>query len=69
MGVSNENEFIEHFKKYGKLKNLSRSVLVELVDEILVHEDKKITIRFKFQNPYKEAMEYIEMNKDVIKTA
>ena len=69
VGISDENEFIEHFKKYGNLKSLSRSVLVELVDEILVHEDKKITIRFKFQNPYKEAMEYIEMNKDVIKTA
>ena len=37
--------------------------------KIIIKQDKKITIRFKFQNPYKEAMEYIEMNKDVIKTA
>ena len=68
-GVNGENEFIAHFKKYGKLKSLTRGILTELVEEILVHEDKKITIVFKFQNPYKEAMEYIEMNKDVIKTA
>ena len=68
-GVNGENEFIAHFKKYGKLKSLTRGILTELVEEILVHEDKKITIVFKFQNPYKEAMEYIEMNKDTIKTA
>ena len=68
-GVTDENEFISHFKKYGKLKSLTRPILIELVDEILIHEDKKITIVFKFQNPYKEAMEYIEMNKETIKSA
>ena len=44
-------------------------MVVELVDEILVHEDTSLTVKFKFENPYKEAMEYIEMNKDIIKTA
>lgn len=68
-GVNEENEFIAHFKKYGTLKKLTRDVLMELVEEILVHKDKRITIVFKFQDPYKEAMEYIEMNKDIIKTA
>lgn len=68
-GVNEENEFIAHFKKYGKLKSLTRAVLTELVEEILVHENKKVTIVFKFEDPYKEAMEYIEMNKDIIKTA
>lgn len=68
-GVNDENEFIAHFKKYGKIKSLTRAILTELVEEILVHEDKKITIVFKFQDPYKEAMEYIEMNKDIVKTA
>ncbi|MGN1058950.1 MAG: recombinase family protein, partial [Clostridia bacterium] len=68
-GVNDENEFIAHFKKYGKIKSLTRAILTELVEEILVHEDKKITIVFKFQDPYKEAMDYIEMNKDIVKTA
>lgn len=68
-GVNDENEFIAHFKKYGKIKSLTRAILTELVEEILVHEDKKITIVFKFQDPYKKAMDYIEMNKDIVKTA
>ena len=42
---------------------------MELIEEILVHEDKSITVKFKFENPYKEAMDYIEMNKEIIKTA
>ncbi len=68
-GVNEENEFIAHFKKYGKLKSLTRNILIELVEEILVHNNKEITIKFKFENPYKEAMEYIKMNKSIIKTA
>ena len=68
-GVNGDNEFIAHFKKYGKIKHLTRGLIVELLEEILVHEDKSITVKFKFENPYKEAMEYIEMNKEIIKTA
>ena len=44
-------------------------MIVELVDEILVHEDASLTVKFKFEDPYKEAEEYIEMNKEIIKTA
>lgn len=68
-GVNGENEFIAHFKKHGKIKCLTRNLLIELIDEILVHEDKSITVKFKFEDPYKEAMEYIEMNKKIIESA
>lgn len=68
-GISGENEFIAHFKKHGKIKCLTRPLLIELVDEILIHEGGGITVKFKFDDAYKEAMEYIEMNKDAIKTA
>ena len=68
-GVSEENEFIGHFKKYGKIKKLTRGLLLELIDVILVHEGGDITVKFKFDDAYKDALEYIEMNKDVIKTA
>lgn len=68
-GVNEENEFIAHFKAYGKIKSLTRNLLIELVDEILVHEGGEITIKFKFEDAYKDAMEYIEINKEVIKPA
>ena len=33
---------------------------------IYVYEDKKIKIAFKYQNPFKEAMEYIENNQNLL---
>lgn len=68
-GVNDENEFIAHFKSCGKIKFLTRNLLVELVDEILIHEGGGITVKFKFDDAYKEVAEYIKMNKEVIKTA
>ena len=48
-GVTQENDFITHFKQYGKIEKLTRPILTELVDTILVHEDDNITINFKFK--------------------
>ena len=50
-------------------KKLTISQLLELVDEILIHEGGDITVKFKFNDAYKEVTEYIEMNKEIIKTA
>ena len=68
-GVNQENEFIAHFKKYGQIKALTRPMLVELVDEILVHEGGSITIRFKFADAYENVRQYVEMNRDIAETA
>ena len=68
-GVNAENDFISNFKKHGQIKSLTRKLLLELIDEILVHEGGSITIKFKFDDAYKEALEYIEINKEIIKTA
>lgn len=62
---TNKNDFIIAFKKYGNIKELTRPMLVELVDEILVHEGGKIEVNFKYQDSYKQALEYIEMNKEI----
>ena len=37
-----------------------------LLDEILVHEGQRITVRFKFEDAYARVLEYIEMNKETI---
>lgn len=68
-GIDGENEFISHFKKYGNFEKLTRSMLVELVDEIRVHEGNKIEIDLKFKDAYKQVIEYIELNKEIAKTA
>lgn len=55
-----ENDFIAHFKQYGKIKKLTRPILTELVDSILVHTDGNITINFKFKDAYEQIVDYIE---------
>lgn len=64
-GISEENEFLAHFKKYGNIDRLTRPLLTELVEEILVREGGDIEVVFKFKDAYAEAAEYIEMNKQL----
>ena len=68
-GLFEDNEFITHFTKYGTVEKLSRPMLMELVDKIYIHEDNKITIKFKFEDAYEEALEFINLNYEAIMTA
>ena len=42
------NDFIEHFKKHGNIKSLTRPILTELIDRIVVHMDGTLDITFNF---------------------
>ncbi len=67
-GIDEQNEFIAAFKKYGRITKLTRPILVELVDEILVHEGNRVEVCFKYQDSYAEALQYIQMNGEQITT-
>lgn len=58
-----QNDFLSHFAKHGKIEKLTRPILTELVDSILVHSDGNITINFKFTDAYEQIAEYIEQTK------
>lgn len=65
-GITEENEFVAHFKKYGNIESLTRPLLTELVEEIFVHEGGDIEVVFKFRDAYMQVVEYIELNKHLI---
>lgn len=65
-GITEENEFVARFKKYGNIESLTRPLLTELVQEIFVHEGGDIEVVFKFQDAYAKVVEYIELNKQLI---
>ena len=44
--------WIEKFVKYGKLEEVTREIVTELIDRIIVNRDKSIDIVFKYQSPY-----------------
>lgn len=66
-GVDGGNEFVATFKKYGGLKELSRDILCELVENIYIREGGAVEIHLKCKDAYLAAAEYIERHKNVTK--
>lgn len=46
------DEWVEAFKDYINIKELTREVVMELINKIEVNEDGSINIYYRFQNPY-----------------
>lgn len=59
------NGFVEHFIKFKNIDKLTRPMLIELVDKILVHEGGNITIKIKHADAFETMLDYIESPKEV----
>ncbi len=59
----NSNEWIEKFREQKGINELSRDIMMELIDCIYVKENGDIKIKFKFEDEFKRCLEYIENNK------
>lgn len=62
-GICGNNEFIETFRKYRGLKELSRDVVVELIENIFIHEDGTIEIRLKCKDEFEKVNQYLSQSK------
>jgi len=61
--LSNNGEqhfWIEQFKEYHNITELTRKIVVSLIDEILVYEGNRIGIRFKYQYNYESAVNFVQ---------
>ena len=61
--IGEDAPYLKTFLKYQNIKDLTRGLLVELIDTIYIHENNEITIKFKFDKQYKRIMEFIEINQ------
>ena len=61
-----QSEWIERFRKQKGITELSRDIMLELIDCIYVKENGDITIKFKFEDELKRYLEYIEYNKSAV---
>jgi len=57
-----ENRFLVAFQKFENIEKLEREVLIELVDQIRIHEGGNISVKFKFADELKRVMEYVGAN-------
>lgn len=60
------NKWIEKFKEQKGITELSRGIMMELIDCIYVQENGNITIRFKFEDEFNRCQDYIENNRNVL---
>ena len=60
-----KNGFVEHFMNYRNIDSLTRPMLVELIDKILVHEGGKITIKVKYADAFEAMLDCLEQQKEI----
>lgn len=58
-GLPLEGEWLSTFQKYQTFTELDRVMLAELVETIEIHENKSITIRFKFADQIERVQQYL----------
>lgn len=52
-----DDEFVEFFSRYGNIKVLDRSVVMQLVDRIVIQDAEHIEIYFKFSDTYEKNLD------------
>jgi site-specific DNA recombinase len=56
----NEITWLDKMLKYGHLKELTREITSELIDNIYISADKQVRIDFRYQDEYDRLARYIE---------
>ena len=64
--LKKDDYWIEHFRRNKKVKVLSKDVIEELIDIIYVHSDGNVTVNFKYQDEYEQALKFL--NREGVKT-
>jgi len=62
--VDVENPFLVTFRKHENIDALTREVLIELVDQVKIHEGGDIVVSFKYKDDMRHVWEYIEVNTE-----
>jgi hypothetical protein len=63
-GVTTEEKVFKEFLQYKNIQKLERNILVELVDIIYIHENKEVTVKFRYEDELARISEYVEINRE-----
>ena len=58
--IRKNNSWVDHFKRNRRIKKLTKEIVNELIEDILVHEDGVIDVIFKYQDEYENMVCYLE---------
>jgi len=62
-----QSDWLERFRQHRNIESLSRPIVTELIDVIYIHEGRKITICFKFQDEFRKIAEFMEQEAEAVK--
>ncbi|MBR0350842.1 MAG: recombinase family protein [Clostridia bacterium] len=60
-----DDNWVNKFIKYKDITELSRDVVDSLIDEIYVYEDKRIKIKFRYEDEFRKTIEYLQKVKKI----
>jgi hypothetical protein len=63
-GVTTDEKVFKEFLQYKNIQKLERNILVELVDIIYIHENKEVTVKFRYEDELARISEYVEINRE-----
>ena len=61
-----QGDLISTFYNKGKFEDLSRDMLFDFIDHIIIYEDNKVEIIFKYNDIYLNLLDYVKNNKEFI---
>ena len=64
-----EKNWVTLFRQYENITELSRRVLMSLVDKIFIYENRAIEIVFRYKDEFEKAMEYVLACQDILKAS
>lgn len=65
--TANNKEWIDKFMKNRNITSLSKKVIDELIEDIYIYENGNIDIKFKYNDVYNEAIDFVKKhNCDII---
>lgn len=58
--LKKDDYWIDHYKRNKKIKTLTRSVVVDLIEKIIVFNDGKVEVIFKYHDEYEQLLAFLE---------
>jgi len=62
-GVTSQNPYFEIFRKHRTITELTREIVVDLIEVIHIHEGGDVDIAFNFADQHRRAVEFVENNQ------
>lgn len=59
-GFSSQQGWIRQFQKYENIQQITRPVVVHLIDQIVIHEEKEIEVRLLHQEPFASLVQHVK---------